>query len=99
MIVFEWDEEKARANLAEHGVSFEEARLVFFDQNSVSEIDERYDYGEERWQTIGMLDERCMLLYVAHTTSENGTVVIRIISARRANPKERRRYGNRKISG
>jgi len=97
--VFEWDEEKARANLAEHGVSFEEAQLVFFDQNSVSEIDDRYDYGEVRWRTIGMLEGRCMMLSVAHTTSENGTVVIRIINARRANRKEWRRYGNRKVQG
>jgi uncharacterized DUF497 family protein len=72
-------------------------RDLVSDPNHISERDTRFDYSEERWQTIGMIEERCILLYVAHTTRENGIEVIRIINARRATNKERRRYGNRKI--
>jgi uncharacterized DUF497 family protein len=94
---FEWDEEKAKANLAQHGISFDEAQSVFSDPNHITDSDDRFDYGEERWHTIGLAEECCALLYVAHTIQGNGTEVIRIISARRATPKERRCYGNRKI--
>jgi uncharacterized DUF497 family protein len=97
MCVFEWDDEKAKANLARHGISFEEAQLAFSDPLHISDIDGRFDYGEDRWRTIGMAEERCMLLFVVHTVRENGTEVIRIISARRADRGERRHYGDRKV--
>jgi len=97
---FEWDEEKAKRNLAEHGVGFKEAQLVFEDRNHLTEMDDRYDYGEERWQTTG-LSRNLLLLVVAHTIwdEDNDNEVVRIISARIAQPHERRRYGNRKFLG
>jgi uncharacterized DUF497 family protein len=88
---FEWDPAKATANLRKHGVSFETASLVFADPNALFEQDRIVD-GELRWQAIGVIDELMMLL-VAHVVQEqDGAEGIRIISARRANHKERRRY-------
>jgi uncharacterized protein len=92
---FEWDEAKNLANRRKHGVAFEDAADVFFDPLCVSVLD-RIEDGEERWLTIGAV-ENLVLLAVAHTLREergNGAPleVIRIISARAATRKEKRRY-------
>ena len=84
---FEWDDEKARKNLVKHGVSFEEASLVFDDPNFVVEPDDSSSY-EERWRTMGLALGR--LLFVV-STERNGNV-IRIISARTASRHEEDRY-------
>jgi uncharacterized DUF497 family protein len=90
-IRFEWDSAKAAANRCKHGVSFETASRVFADPYALYEQDRIVDT-ESRWQAIGIVDGLLMLM-VAHTTHERDSVeVIRIISARRANRKERRRY-------
>ena len=57
---FEWSDAKARANLAEHKVSFEVARLVFDDPRSLEEIDDRFDYGEDRFNITGMAGGRLL---------------------------------------
>lgn len=92
---FEWDETKNLSNRRKHAVSFEEACQVFRDPLCVS-VQDRIEGGEPRWQTLGMV-EGLLLLTVAHAVREeldDGTLieVIRIISARRATRKERRRY-------
>ena len=88
---FEWDERKARANRAKHGVSFDLAREVFDDPFHRSRQD-RHEQGEERWQTLGMVSPDVLLL-VAHTYAERDDVeVIRIISARKATARERKGY-------
>lgn len=89
---FEWDDEKAKENFRKHGIRFEDAALVFDDPLAVS-VQDRIENGEMRWQTIGMA-AGCLLLLVAHTVrmDEYGVEVIRIISARRPDRKERRRY-------
>jgi uncharacterized protein len=87
---FEWDPEKARSNLRKHGISFETATFAFDDPYSITEID-RIEGGEYRWQTIGMAFGVSLLL-VAHTVEDEDVEVIRIISARRAEPSERRKY-------
>jgi uncharacterized DUF497 family protein len=88
---FEWDHAKAAANLHKHGVSFETATRVFADPNALFEQDRIVD-GELRWQAIGVVDGLLMLM-VAHSVEEkNELEAIRIISARRANNMERRRY-------
>lgn len=92
---FEWDETKAEANRRKHGVSFNLAAQVFVDPLCRTEQD-RIEGGEYRWQTLGMVEHR-LLLMVAHTVSwgvENGKgfEVVRIISARPATKKERRLY-------
>jgi hypothetical protein len=96
MILFEWDEAKADKNLPKHGISFELARLVFLDPCALVE-QERIEDGEPRWRTIGLVGGM-VVLFVAHTTEEQGQhEIVRIISARRATRKERIRYDeNRK---
>lgn len=87
---WEWDEEKARHNLAKHKVSFERAKLVFDDPHHVSLRDDCET--EERWLTMGLVNGVVVLL-VVHTVEErNDEEVIRIISARKATRRERERY-------
>jgi len=89
---FEWDDQKAEINYRKHGVRFEEAALAFDDPFAISNQD-RIENSEQRWQTIGMVGG-CLLLLVAHTVrfEDEGIEVVRIISARRTDQKERRRY-------
>ena len=85
---FEWDREKAQQNLRKHGVSFEEAVTVFYDSLATSFPDPAHSAGEFRFITFGY-SARDRLLVVAH--AERGETV-RIISARVATARERRRY-------
>jgi len=89
---FEWDEQKAEINLQKHGIRFEDAARVFNDPLAVTDQD-RIENGEQRWQTVGMADGYLLLL-VAHTVrfEDEGIEVVRIISARRVDRAERRRY-------
>ncbi len=84
---FEWDEAKAAANYAKHGVSFGRAWLVFSDPFGIAEYDDRDDYGENRFTRTGMVEGT--LLFVSYT--ERGES-IRIISARRATKHEQDDY-------
>jgi uncharacterized DUF497 family protein len=92
-----WDKRNAEEHWQKHRISFEDAQHVFYDPNSITEPDIRYDYREERYWTLGMVKGHHLLLYVAHTMEENDELVIEIISARKAEPHERRKYGNRKF--
>ena len=90
MTWFEWDPEKARSNHRKHGISFAIARDVFSDPDALSEGD-RIEGGERRWQTLGLAGGSLVL--VAHILENDGQdEIIRIISARRAGRKERKRY-------
>ena len=94
-IRIEWDEAKNLSNQHKHGVSFEEASRVFLDPLYVS-VKERIEKGEERWQTFGLVGN-VLVLMVAHTVREESVEgipveVIRIITAREATARERRRY-------
>jgi uncharacterized DUF497 family protein len=84
---FEWHDAKAKANLARHGVSFETARRAFDDAFAVEIDDRREDYGEDRYVLLGMVGRR--LLAVTYTPRGLRN---RIISARPAEPFERRLY-------
>jgi hypothetical protein len=84
---FEWDDAKAATNFADHRVTFDTARQVFRDPFAIDALDERENYGEDRYFVIGMADSR--LLYVAYTMRGER---IRIISARGAESYEQRRY-------
>jgi uncharacterized protein len=84
---FEWDDLKAENNFAKHGVTFEMARGAFRDAFAIELFDESAVYGEQRFQLIGMSEGN--LLFVAFAIRGE---VIRIISARGAEPYERRRY-------
>ena len=86
---FEWDESKDRVNIVKHGVGFDEARRVFSDPHVIIRED-RVVEGEERLHAIGYVDR---ILLVVHTVREEGlSATIRIISARKATPAERKLY-------
>ena len=85
---FEWDPEKADANLQKHGVSFDEASTVFGDPLSLLMPDPDHSADEERYLVLGMSAHR-KLLVVAFAERPPNT---RLISARRAMPAERKRY-------
>ncbi|MBN6742540.1 BrnT family toxin [Acidithiobacillus sp. MC6.1] len=89
---FEWDPSKAASNFRKHCVRFETATRVFADPFALVEQD-RIENGEHRWKTLGLVDGHLLLL-VAHAVRDDadGVEVIRIISARRAEPKERKRH-------
>jgi uncharacterized protein len=90
---YKWDENKNDSNLEKHGLSFETASLVFDDPNALS-IPDRIENGEERWQTIGMI-ENIVIVMVAHTIKlepDSQEEIIRIISARKATRAERQEY-------
>jgi uncharacterized DUF497 family protein len=91
LVRFDWDDGKAARNLGKHGIDFDTASLVFDDPMHVMIQDREVD-GEARWQTIGIA-EGILLLLVAHTfEADDGDVVVRIISARKAEAQERRLY-------
>jgi uncharacterized DUF497 family protein len=85
---FVWDPQKALQNLRKHGVGFEEAATVFLDPLLRVMPDVEHSEVEERWLALGKSKGQ-LLLVVIHTESDNQ---IRIISARKAEPKERRQY-------
>lgn len=88
---FEWDPEKARSNLAKHGVSFDTAGEVFDDPMVITAPD-RFVDGEFRWRSVGRVGP-IAILFVAHTyRDDDGEEVVRLISARKAKAHERRAY-------
>lgn len=91
MIKFEWDPAKAAANIEKHGVSFDEAQTVFYDEFAVQFFDEDHSLDEERFLLLG-LSTGARLLLVCHCERESDSL-IRIISARNATKRERTFYG------
>lgn len=83
---FEWDPEKNKTNIAKHGVSFEDAPSVFKEFH-ITVDDERKDYGEKRFYTMGILGDKKRVVIIAHTDRKNK---IRIISMRKANIREQK---------
>ena len=86
---FEWSGEKNKLNIEKHHISFEEAKEVFLDPMQISKLDHRFDYFEERWITLGATTHDKILVVANMFFDEDGKEIIRIISARRANQKER----------
>lgn len=85
--MYEWNQEKNAANLKKHGISFEEAVLIF-EAPVLSKLDMRFDYGEERIISTGLIRD-VVAVVVVHTERDG---VTRIISARLANRAEKREY-------
>ena len=83
---FEWDDTKRKFNIKKHGIDFIDAPIIFSGYTLTIE-DDRYDYGEERFVTFGILDGR--VVAVAHTETEE---LIRIISIRKATRYEEKVY-------
>ena len=87
---FDWDEKKNRINLEKHGITFEEASTVFFDDRAILFDDPEHSIDEDRFLLLGM-SETAKVCIVCHCYRESDTV-IRIISARQATKKEEERY-------
>lgn len=86
---FEWDDNKNTYNLEKHGLSFKDAGLIFSGQ-TVTFIDDRKEYGEQRFITLGTLIKRVVV--IVHTQRGHK---LRIISMRKANERERKIYQER----
>jgi uncharacterized DUF497 family protein len=89
-LVFEWDERKNSANRQKHGVSFEEARSAFLDENARVVPDSEHSEEEDRFILLG-LSTSLRVLVVCHCYREEESTV-RIISARKADREEQRQY-------
>ena len=90
MLRFEWDENKNEINKKKHGVSFDEAKTVFYDENALLISDPEHSQDEERFIILG-LSKKANLLVVCHCLRASETV-IRIISARKATKNETKQY-------
>ncbi|MBI4460049.1 MAG: BrnT family toxin [Acidobacteria bacterium] len=88
---FEWDAEKGQRNLTKHGVSFDEAATVFGDPLAGTILDPRHSAGEQRFATIGHSADGTLIVVVHVERGDR----IRIVSARRATRRERRKYETR----
>lgn len=86
---FEWDEVKNEINKRKHGVSFEEAKTVFYDEEALLEYDELHSDHEDRFRILGCSDKGNILL-VVHCIREEK--IIRIISSRKATATEKAGY-------
>jgi len=84
---FEWDQQKNQANIAKHDLDFADAPSIFRLPLRIS-LDERQNYGEDRWIGIGILDRRVVVIVFTEPDEQT----IRIISLRKALPYERKRY-------
>jgi uncharacterized protein len=90
MIKFEWDAVKAETNQKKHGVSFDEAQNVFYDEFAIQFFDENHSESEQRFLLLGF-SKLSRLLIVCHCERAQGQV-IRIISARKATKNESKFY-------
>lgn len=93
MISFEWDHSKNSTNRKKYSISFETAIHIFDDPYILSWLDQQYEYGEDRWISLGSIENE-IIIVVVHTdrSTENEKEIIRIISARKANKKEQTQY-------
>lgn len=91
-MIFEWDEDKREKTIRERGIDFVDAAKIWKDPMRQERADSRQNYGEIRMQTIGRSE--LGLLFVVYTERgiEDGEEVVRIISARKADKRERRDY-------
>jgi uncharacterized DUF497 family protein len=90
-LIFEWDENKAKANLQNHKISFNEAKTVFNDPSLITFPDEIHSLDEERFISIGISNINRVLL-VVHMETEENEILIRIISCRKLTAAERKFY-------
>jgi uncharacterized DUF497 family protein len=92
-VAFEWDDSKNAINQVKHGISFETALTIFFDDNSLIQQDYIQD-GEQRWKALGRVKNSMLILFVGHTYQDvdTGQEIIRIITARQATPHEEKEY-------
>lgn len=89
-IRFVWDPKKAQLNQKKHGIAFEEAQTVFYDENAMEFFDPDHSESEDRFLMLGLI-VRLRILVVCHCVREENTM-IRIISARKATRREEQNY-------
>jgi len=87
---FRWDKRKERANIKKHGISFEEARTVFYDESAIQFLDPDHSDDEDRFILLG-ISFKLRVLVVCHCSRESDTL-IRIVSARKADSDEADEY-------
>ena len=93
-LIFEWDDRKEKANRKKHGVSFEEARTAFHDENAIVFLDPDHSEDEDRFILLG-LSFKPRVVVVCHCFRESESI-IRLISARRADDGEEQEYWRRR---
>ena len=92
-MLFTWDDNKERINIRKHGIDFRAAARVFVDIDAILEFNSVDDYtGEERWDAIGLFDAGIVFVVYVERTTVDDNDIIRIISARYADRKEKKRY-------
>ncbi len=92
---FEWDRKKEKSNIEKHGVSFEQASYVFADPFALNRYDDEHSQEEDRWVLLGKSLNEILLLVVHTLRDDEGTKIVRIISARKATKQERQVYQKR----
>lgn len=90
MISFSWDDRKSESNKKKHGVSFDEAKTVFYDEGAIRYFDPDHSEDEDRFLMVGM-SQQLRIIIVCHCFREEDSV-IRIISARKATKSEEEGY-------
>lgn len=90
-MIFDWDDNKEKINIAKHGIDFSTAALVFGDDNRIEKYDELHSENEDRYITIGEINGVSIVVMVVYTERAE---VIRIISARLATRREKEAYYN-----
>ncbi|EIO4564344.1 BrnT family toxin [Vibrio parahaemolyticus] len=90
MIKFKWDPAKAEINIKKHGITFEEASSVFYDEYAIQFFDSEHSDAEDRFLMLGM-SNNLNVLVVCHCERDNGNT-IRIISSRKATKNEAKHY-------
>ena len=91
-MLFDWSDDKRKKTLLERGIDFVDAAMIWEDPRRQERADHRHNYGEKRIQTIGRVRFGVLLVVYTERFSDSGQEVVRIISARLANKKEREEY-------
>ena len=92
---FEWNKSKDKTNYRNHGISFEEAKTVFYDENAIEFYDQNHSLEEDRYLMIGSSSKLRLLLVVYTVREEKDEDIIRIISSRKPTKKEQMIYFER----
>lgn len=88
---FEWDDEKEKKNIRDHGIDFSTSAHVFADEYRIEKFDGKHSDGEDRYKVIGRINGYLTIVVVSYTMRQNDAV-IRMISARKAEKHERKEY-------
>ena len=92
---FEWDRKKDIANFRNHGIAFDEAKTVFYDENAIEFYDQDHSLREDRYLMIGLSSKLRILLVSYAVMEEKDEDIIRIISSRKATQNEQKIYFER----